>query len=47
MKKVTDDRREVISQPQHAVKAEKDVYVKMRDGVHLASVVTICRWGER
>ena len=47
MKKVANDWRKVISQPQHAVKAEKDVYVKMQDGVHLASVVTICRWGER
>jgi predicted acyl esterase len=36
MKKVANDRRKVISQPQHAVKAEKDVYVKMRDGVRLA-----------
>ena len=36
MKKVANDRRKVISQPQHAVKAEKDVFVKMRDGVRLA-----------
>ena len=28
---------ELISQPKHKVRVEKDVYIKMRDGVRLAA----------
>ena len=30
------DWHELISQPKYAIKEEKNVYVAMRDGIHLA-----------
>lgn len=35
MRTMKKDWHELISQPQHSVKIEKDVRVKMRDGIHL------------
>lgn len=35
-KKMSDDWRESISQRKYSIKAEKDVYVPVRDGVRLA-----------
>ena len=36
MKKAVNDWHDLLSQPQFGVKTEKDVFVKMRDGVRLA-----------